>query len=73
MVLLTPDKTIYINEDAREELSKFWPNAYKKNMKRLIPMMADDLANDIISVNGVKTSGHGRKYNNYYKSLNPLQ
>ncbi len=55
MVLITADKTVYINEDAREQLLKEWPIAYKTNIKRLIPMMAEELANDIISVNGVKT------------------
>ena len=55
MVLITANKTVYINEDATEQLSKEWPLAYEKNMKRLIPMMAEELANDIISVNGVKT------------------
>ncbi len=55
MVLITADKTVYINEDATEQLAKEWPIAYKTNIKRLIPMMAEDLANDIISVNGVKT------------------
>ena len=55
MILITADKTVYINEEAREQLYKFWPNAYDKNLKRLIPMMAEELANDIISVNGVKT------------------
>ena len=55
MVLITADKTVYLNEDATEQLAKEWPIAYKTNIKRLIPMMAEDLANDIISVNGVKT------------------
>ncbi|MEM7757113.1 MAG: hypothetical protein AAF298_03140 [Cyanobacteria bacterium P01_A01_bin.40] len=55
MVLITADKTVYINEDAREQLLKEWPIAYKTNIKGLIPMMAEELANDIISVNGVKT------------------
>ncbi|MGV2832044.1 hypothetical protein [Myxosarcina sp. GI1(2024)] len=55
MVLIAADKTVYINEDAREQLLKEWPLAYKTNLKRLIPMMAEELANDIISVNGVKT------------------
>ena len=55
MVLITADKTVYLNEDAREQLLKEWPMAYKTNIKRLIPMMAEELANDIISVNGVKT------------------
>ena len=55
MILITADKTVYINEEAREQLYKFWPNAYEHNLKRLIPMMAEELAKDIISVNGVKT------------------
>ena len=55
MVLITLDKTLYINEKAREKLQEIWPETYKINMKRLIPMMADELANDILSVTGVKT------------------
>ena len=55
MVLITADQTVYINEDATEQLLKEWPLAYKTNLKRLIPMMAEELANDIISVNGVET------------------
>ena len=55
MILITADKTTYINVEAREQLQKSWQNAYEKNLKRLIPMMADELAKDIISVNGVKT------------------
>ncbi|XOF32773.1 MAG: hypothetical protein ACL93V_12190 [Candidatus Electrothrix sp. YB6] len=54
MVLITPDKTLYINEDGRKKLQKIWPETYDENMKRLIPKIADDLANDILSVNGVK-------------------
>lgn len=56
MVLITEERTIYVNEEAREKLSEFWTKAYKNNINRLIPMMAEDLANDIISVNGVKTA-----------------
>ena len=55
MVLITKGKTVFINEDARKKLLEFWPRTYNANMKKLIPMMARDLANDIISVNGVKT------------------
>ncbi len=55
MVLITEEKTIYVNEEARAKLSELWPRAYRSNMKRLIPMMAEELANDIIAVNGVKT------------------
>lgn len=54
MVLITPDKKLYINKDARKKLRKIWPKTYDDNMKLLIPKMADDLANDILSVNGVK-------------------
>ena len=53
MVLITKEKDIYVNEAAREQLSRLWGQEYKPNMKRLIPMMAEELANDIIAVNGV--------------------
>jgi len=55
MALITEDKTVFINEDARKKLQGFWPRTYNANMKKLIPWMARDLANDILSVNGVKT------------------
>ena len=54
MVLITPDKKLYINKDARKKLRKILPKTYDDDMKLLIPKMADDLANNIISVNGVK-------------------
>jgi len=54
MVLITQEKTVFINEDARKKLLEFWPITYNTNIKKLIPMMARDLANDILSVNGVK-------------------
>ncbi len=54
MLLITPDKTIYVNEEGREKPSQFWTKAYENNINRLIPMIAENLANDIISVNGVK-------------------
>jgi len=56
MVLITKEKTVYINEDAREKLVEFWPKTYKINMLHLIPVMAEELANDIIAVNGVYTA-----------------
>lgn len=55
MVLIAPDKKLYINEDARKKLRKIWPRTYDDNMKLMIPMMANNLANDILSVNGIKT------------------
>jgi hypothetical protein len=54
MVLITKEKMVYTNEDAREKLSEFWPETYNANMKHLIPMMAEELAKGIICVNGVK-------------------
>ncbi|UBF29334.1 hypothetical protein K9N68_16750 [Kovacikia minuta CCNUW1] len=54
MVLIMRDKTLYINEAARAELMEFWEVNYLPNMKRLIPMMAKELADDILSVIGVK-------------------
>lgn len=61
MVLIMPDKTIYVNEEAREKLAKFWIKAYENNINRLIPMMAENLANDIISVTGVKMVSPNQK------------
>ena len=57
MVLITKEKTVYVNEDAREKLHKLWSRAYDTNIAFLIPMLADELANGIIAVNGVKTGG----------------
>jgi len=53
MVLITKEKDVYVNEEARKKLSQIWGLAYRPNMKRLIPVMAEELANDIIAVNGV--------------------
>lgn len=55
MVMIMPDKTVFVNEVARAKLSEFWRSNYAVNMKQLIPMMAEELADDIIFVNGVKT------------------
>lgn len=55
MLLITSEKTLFVNEEARDKLKQIWAGAvFEFNMKRLIPMMAKDLANDVISVNGVK-------------------
>jgi hypothetical protein len=53
MILITKEKKIYVNEAARAKLSELWGRAYKSNVERLIPVMAEQLANDIIAVNGV--------------------
>jgi hypothetical protein len=54
MVLIMPDKTVFVNEAARAKLAEFWQNNYIPNMKRLIPLIVQDLADDAIFVNGVK-------------------
>jgi hypothetical protein len=54
-VLIDQDKTVYINEEAREKLKKLWPEVYEENIEKLIPQMVRDLTNDIIFVAGVTT------------------
>lgn len=54
MVLITSSKQIYINETAREHLHELWGRAYRPNLRQLIPVMARDLADGNLSVNGVK-------------------
>jgi hypothetical protein len=54
MVLITKEKDIYVNEKAREQLVLSWDKAYTKNMERILPRMAEELANDILAVTGVK-------------------
>lgn len=56
MLLILSDKTVFVNEDARAKLSELWPKSYISNIKRLIPIMAQQLANDIIAVNGITTA-----------------
>jgi hypothetical protein len=58
MVLIMPDKSVLVNEVARAKLSEFWQSNYHINMKRLIPMIAKELANDSLFVHGVKTVNH---------------
>ncbi|MBE9107823.1 hypothetical protein IQ273_00080 [Nodosilinea sp. LEGE 07298] len=54
MVLTTRNKTVYINEDARQELMKIWQANYANNVEMLIPSMVRDLVNDFFAVTGVK-------------------
>jgi len=53
MVLIMKDGTIYVNEDAREKLSKLWVIAYRSNFKQFIPKMAEDIDDGFFAVNGV--------------------
>ncbi len=54
MVLIEKDKTIYMNDEAKEKLKEYWPKTYRTNLKTLIPLMANELANGMLSINGVK-------------------
>lgn len=54
MVLILPDKTVLVNEDAKAKLIEFWKANYRNNMERFIPVMAQELADGIIAVTGVK-------------------
>ncbi len=54
MVLISKEKTIFINEEARAKLRALWETAYAPNMQRLIPLMSTQLADGILALNGVK-------------------
>ncbi|MDJ0690358.1 MAG: hypothetical protein QNJ41_17845 [Xenococcaceae cyanobacterium MO_188.B32] len=55
MVLITPDKTIYVNEEAREYLSNSWSKNYQTNIQSLIPGLVDNLAQNQLAIHGVTT------------------
>jgi len=55
MVIIMRDKTVYVNEAARQKLAELWPTTYNNNLQQMIPMMADILANGVIFFTGVKT------------------
>lgn len=61
MLLILPDKTLFVNEEARAKLMEFWQSNYAVNMKRLIPLMVKELSDDVIAVNGVKTVSNSNK------------
>ena len=53
MVLISKDKTVYVNEDGREKLSTIWKLNYENNVRLLLPAMADDINNGFFSVTGI--------------------
>ncbi len=61
MVLITRDKTVYINEEAKQEVMKIWKTRYANNMEKLIPAMAGDLMDGFVSVTGVKVVDTSRQ------------
>ena len=54
MVLIKKSGMVYINEQARERLKKYWPAAYEENMKRFIPLFARQLSMNEFPITGVK-------------------
>jgi hypothetical protein len=53
MVLISEDKTVYVNEDGRKKLSAIWKLNYENNVKLLLPAMADDIDSGFFSVTGI--------------------
>jgi hypothetical protein len=73
MVVIDKNRNIYVNEESKEYLSKIWTKNYTKNIKFLIPMMADHINEAVFSITGVsiiktpkrsKASGMGRRFIN---------
>ena len=58
MLLLENDGSLHINEAARGKLKEFWPEAYEKNMREMIPMFAQELADGELVINGVKKASN---------------
>ena len=57
MVLIEKTGHVYINEQAKEKLQALWPAAYERNMKQLIPVLAKQLHEGALPINGVKQRG----------------
>ena len=53
MVLISKDKTVYVNEDGREKLSTIWKLNYENNVRLLLPSMANDIDSGFFSVTGI--------------------
>ncbi len=55
MLLVDENDNVHINKEARALLMKLWQGeAYKKNLKRLMPDMASELDSGYLFVAGVK-------------------
>jgi hypothetical protein len=56
MLLIDESNHVHVNEDARALLRRLWGNAYRKNLKVLIPQMAEELDAGYLFAAGVKAS-----------------
>jgi hypothetical protein len=54
MVLIKPDKTVYINEEARKKLQAYWQDNYVPNIERFLPAMVHDISAGYFFETGVK-------------------
>jgi hypothetical protein len=57
ILLIDEHDQVWVNVAARSLLKKLWRNAYRRNMKVLIPQMADELDKGFLFTAGVKVSG----------------
>jgi len=57
ILLMTNKNELLINEKARQKLHELWEEEglYNDNIDFLLPIMTEQLENEIISVNGFKT------------------
>jgi hypothetical protein len=53
MTMIDKDKNIYVNEEARDQLSKLWAKNYVKNAKFLLPRMADHINEYGLAITGI--------------------
>ncbi|HNT76319.1 MAG TPA: hypothetical protein PKH77_14995 [Anaerolineae bacterium] len=56
MLLIDEDDQIHVNEAARAVLQDLWRNAYRRNIRLLIPQMAQQLDAGYLFAAGVKMS-----------------
>ena len=56
MLLIDEHDSVHINEEARTLLRKLWRDAYKQNLRILIPDMAGELDAGYLYTAGVKVS-----------------
>jgi uridine kinase len=60
MLLITNENELFINETARQKLHEIWEeeSIYLSNVEFLLPIMAEQLENGILPVNGITRSAY---------------
>ncbi len=56
MILIEKTGIFYVNEQARDALKSLWMDTYKQNVQHIIPVIAKELNDGEIILNGVKVS-----------------